>query len=149
MDKANKKIEIAKLFFELNKVIQAVMRKNFESVGITLPQGVVIGTLLEGGAMKISDLSKKISLSNSTISGIVDRLEKQQIVTRIRGENDRRTVYVKLTPEFEETFRKNHQKATVCFAKSINSGTPEELEQITEALILLKKILVVNNNPGE
>lgn len=144
MDIANLEVEIAKLLLEVSKTIQCIMRKHFECAGITLPQGMVIGTLLDHGEMKISDLSREINLSNSTISGIVDRLESQKIVTRIRGEKDRRTVYVKLMPKFREEFGNNHKKAELCFMECLKSGTTEELLQISSALQLLRKILLAN-----
>lgn len=55
---------------------------------------MVLYTLGKHGSMKLSDISEKLSISNSTISGIVDRLEKQKYVERIRSKEDRRVIYV-------------------------------------------------------
>jgi DNA-binding MarR family transcriptional regulator len=102
VDTIDKKTEVPRLFFEVGKILKQYMRKNFEDLGITAPQGIVIGTLFKFGEMKITELSKKVNLSNSTISGIIDRLEKQGLVTRVRSQEDRRAVYVKITPKVEE-----------------------------------------------
>lgn len=137
----DKKVEVARLFFEVNKILKDIMRKSFEDVGITMPQGLVIGTLIRFGEMKITELSRKINLSNSTISGIVDRLEKQQLVVRTRSEVDRRIVYVKVTPKFEEMHKGFHKKLE---ENLLSKATPEEIDQITEGLTIFKKVLKDN-----
>lgn len=142
MESNNKKLEIARLFTDINHSIKRGMRKSFEEVGITMPQGLVIATLITHGEMKISELGNKINLSNSTISGIVDRLEKQGLVARMRSSEDRRIVYVKVTPKFKEMHKGFHQKAEASFEGLLSQGTPEELEQILEGMQALKRILL-------
>lgn len=137
----NKKIEIARLFSEVNKVIHRNMRKSFENQGLTLPQGMVVHTLIEFGEMKITELSKKLNLSNSTVSGIVDRLEKQELVVRTRSEVDRRIIFVKVTPKFKEIHEGFHRKAEQNFEDLLGNGTSEEIEKIIEGLNVLKEIL--------
>ena len=148
METINRKTEVARLFSGVSKILKHGMRKSFENNGITLPQGMVIGTLIEDGEMKITELSKKINLSNSTISGIIDRLEKQQLVVRTRSEEDRRIVYVKVTPKFEEIFKGIHKKAEESFAELLSPATPEDLETIIEGLNTLEKILNDKNSRG-
>ncbi|MCX7749809.1 MAG: MarR family transcriptional regulator [Clostridia bacterium] len=117
------------------------MRKSFEDMGITMPQGMVIGMLSVHGEMKISELSKELGLSNSTVSGIIDRLEKQQVVERIRSQTDKRIVHVKLSPHFAKRHHDFHKKAEENFAKLLEKGTPEEIQKIIEGLDALKKVL--------
>ena len=141
MDTTNKKAEIARLFFEMNRVMKHSMRKSFENSGLTLPQGMVIHTLIQHGEMKITELSKRTNLSNSTISGIVDRLEKQQLVIRTRSEEDRRIVYVKVTPKIKEIFQGVHKQAEENLTELLSLGTFEDFEKIIEGLNILKKLL--------
>ncbi len=141
MEPTNKKAEVARLFSEVNKIIKHNMRRDFRDIGITIPQGIVIGTLMKFGQMKISELSRKVNLSNSTISGIIDRLENQELVVRTRSDKDRRLVYVNITPKVEELFKGAHKKAEEMFADLLGSGTSQELEKIIEGLSLLKNIL--------
>lgn len=145
----NKKSEVARLVFEVNKILKQSMRRMFDNVGITLPQGLVIATLISSGEMKISDLSRKIGLSNSTISGIVDRLEKQQLVERTRSEEDRRIVYVKVTPKSDWIHEGIHRRAQENFEDLLKTGTPEEIETVIEGLTILKKILLVGSKDLE
>jgi DNA-binding MarR family transcriptional regulator len=144
VDNIDKKTEVPRLFFEVGKLLKQYMRKNFEDVGITPPQGMVIGTLFKAGEMKISELSQKVNLSNSTVSGIVDRLEKQQMVVRTRSEEDRRTVYVKVTPRVAEVYEEIHKKTEKRFEDLLSSGSTEDIAKIIEGLNALKRILLDN-----
>ena len=141
MERINKKAEVAAIFYEVSKILKRSMRKSFENVGITIPQSFVIHTLMEFGEMKISDLSKRLSLSNSTISGIVDRLEKQQLVVRTRSEEDRRIVYVNIAPTFKQIHKGFYKKAQESFGELLSPATTEELEKVIEGLNTLKQIL--------
>jgi len=141
METENKKLEIARLFLEVNKILKHSMRHSLEDIGITLPQSLVIGTLLKFGEMKITELSRHLNLSNSTISGIIDRLERQQLVKRTRSEEDRRIVYVQVTPRFGEIHKGFHKDLERKFEELLSPGTPEDIEKIITGLTVLKKIL--------
>lgn len=145
MKASDKKVEVVRLFLAATKNVKHLMRSYFENKGITLPQGMVIGTLIESGEMKITELSKKLNLSNSTISGIVDRLEKQQLVVRTRSEEDRRIVYVCVTPKVKEMHEGIHKKVEDNIAELLSSGTPDELLEISVGLTTLNKILEHRN----
>jgi len=142
LESFNDKAEVARLFSEVTRIIKAGMRKSYEDVGITLPQSLVIGTLMNIGEMKITELSRELNLSNSTISGIVDRLEKQQLVVRKRSEKDRRMVYVQLTPKFKEVFQGIYKKAEEYFVDLLDSAGSEELVKVIEGLNVLKNTLI-------
>lgn len=141
MGAINKRVEVARLFFEVGKNIKKSMRKDFEVDGLTMPQTMVIGTLIENGEMKMTELSSMLKLSNSTISGIIDRLEKQQLVIRTRSHEDRRTVYVSTTKKVEEFHQGIHKKLEKSFEDILSNGTPDEIEKIIIGLHTLKKIL--------
>lgn len=141
MDESSKKMEVARLYFAVGKKIKTCMRKNFEDAGITMPQSFVIGALLENGEMKISELGVITNLSNSTISGILDRLEKQQLVVRTRSETDRRAVYVKVTPKVEKFHQNIHQKVESSFENLLSEATDEEIDTVLTGLDTLKRIL--------
>jgi len=142
MKKINDGAKVAKLFQEVIHLFKQSMSKVFEDTGITLPQSMVIGILLKEKILKITDLSRKLSLSNSTVSGIVDRLENQGIVKRERSEQDKRVVYVSISSNFMD--QNPYKLLEDNIENTMNKGTPEELEKIFEGLNALKK-LIYNN----
>jgi Transcriptional regulators len=142
-----RKSEAVKLFFELDKRIKQNMKKCIPEMGITMPQGMVIGVLEHEGEMKITELGSKLGLSNSTVSGIVDRLEKQTIVERIRSNEDKRIVYVRLQPHFAGFHKKFREEIEKTFEKMLDKGSEEEIEKIIEGFNILLKI--INSNYEE
>lgn len=141
MQEIEDSIEVAKLLNEVLMLLRRNFAKSFESCGITVPQGMVIRTIGKYGKMKISELSNKLGLSNSTVSGIVDRLEKQGMVERIRGKEDRRVVYVCLTTKFEKMHQDIHRKADENIRSVMNKGTQEDINKVMDGLNTLKKLL--------
>jgi DNA-binding MarR family transcriptional regulator len=91
--------------------------------------------------MKISDLSSKMSLSNSTVSGIVDRLEKQDFVKRIRSKDDRRVVYVEVTSKLKKVGKAKRDRIEKSVQFIISSATPEEMDVIKKGLLTLEKVI--------
>ncbi len=140
----DQKLELIMLFKEITRNIKHSFRKVFGDTGITMPQGMVIGILYKNGEMMISDLSSRIGLSNSTASGIIDRLEKQEMVQRTRSQEDKRAVYVKLTPQYEKTYKDTHCNAEEHFSRLLENATEVELEKIVEGLTALRKVLERN-----
>lgn len=64
---------------------------------ITGPQLMCLHKLLEADGLTVSQLSNAIFLSASTVVGILDRLEAQGLVTRVRSDKDRRKVWISVT----------------------------------------------------
>jgi DNA-binding MarR family transcriptional regulator len=65
--------------------------------GLTGPQLTVVKMLEALGDLSLSRLSEKIRAQNSTVTGIVDRMEREGLVTRARSAVDRRVVHIRLT----------------------------------------------------
>jgi DNA-binding MarR family transcriptional regulator len=85
------------------------MHGYFKQYNLTPPQGLLVFLLNQKKTLKISEISLKMGLSNSTVSGIVDRLEAQGLVERIRSQEDRRVVLVQLTKEMCASFASHEQ----------------------------------------
>lgn len=136
----DKTYEIIALFKEIREAVKKTMISNFKNSDLTSSQWMLLGLLLKNGKMKMSDLSKNMGLSNSTVSGIVDRLEKQGYVVRIRDEKDRRKVYVEITYKFHEVAKKSHMSIEKSIEKKLKNITEEEINKVIEGLKILKKI---------
>jgi DNA-binding MarR family transcriptional regulator len=67
------------------------------SVDLTGPQLTVLKMLEGVGDLSLSELSERIRAQNSTVTGIIDRMEREGLVLRARSTEDRRVVKIKLT----------------------------------------------------
>ena len=72
----------------------AMLKKNY---GLTGPQSEALRILDSEGSISSAGLSRKLYVTPSNITGIIDRLEKKELVERIRKPEDRRVSLVTLT----------------------------------------------------
>ncbi len=70
-----------------------------ERYGITVPQLITLREIYEHGPISFSELTWIVSLNNSTVTGIVDRLERHNLVKRTRTSQDRRRIDIVITDE--------------------------------------------------
>ncbi|MGB1560243.1 MAG: MarR family winged helix-turn-helix transcriptional regulator [Sinimarinibacterium flocculans] len=67
--------------------------------GLTLPQLLLLEALRsDGDAPTAGRLAQRVSLTQGTVTSILDRLEARGLVRRSRANDDRRRVLVALTP---------------------------------------------------
>lgn len=66
---------------------------------LTGPQLVCLRQICKDGETTPSALSRQVSLSQATVTGILDRLAARGFLTRERSETDRRRVLLQATPE--------------------------------------------------
>ena len=142
MEELSDNVKVVKMFQEVMFLYKHSLDKVFEEVGITAPQGMVMGILRKEKKIKISDLSSKLSLSNSTVSGIIDRLENQGMVVRERSEEDKRVVYVTISTNFKEKHQCFHEKIELNIENLMKKANPEERNKVFEGLSILKKLLM-------
>lgn len=56
-------------------------------------------------ALSMKVLAQRVGVTEKTITGVVDRLERDGLVQRVREPSDRRVVLVELTKEGQRTYR--------------------------------------------
>lgn len=84
----------------LRRIIRAIDLRSRSLVtryGLTGPQLTVLKQLASGGGVSVGELARAIHLSQATVTGILDRLAKRELVWRERSTKDRRRVQVSLT----------------------------------------------------
>ncbi|HBC95206.1 MAG TPA: hypothetical protein DC034_00235 [Clostridium sp.] len=141
MDDLEDGIKLLKTVKRVMKNAHKIMARRFKDLDLTGPQLFVVMNLIRHGEMKISDLSEKMSLSNSTVSGIIDRLERRNIVKRVRSSEDRRIVYVYITSEFRKIAGEKHGEVDRIFKSMLDTATPEEMDVINRGLYTLEKVM--------
>jgi len=68
-----------------------------ENYKITIPQLICLHEVYQHGPISIGALTKIVYLNNSTVTGIIDRLETRKFVKRVRISKDRRQVHIEIT----------------------------------------------------
>ncbi|MDF2684062.1 MAG: MarR family transcriptional regulator [Brevibacillus sp.] len=129
----NKPLHIRELLKRLNKTFSTMATKELCKFGLTVPQLVLIRHIMTE-PKTIGQLSKAVDLSYSTVSGIIDRLEREQLVERVRDENDRRVVWIRKTEKITELFEKVNLLSGEIYKQHFNSFSEEELNNIINSL---------------
>lgn len=70
--------------------------------GLTAPQLLLLKTIRNQGEVTIGELARQMSLSQATVTTIIDRLEKRMLVYRERSLSDKRKVHAHLTDQGHE-----------------------------------------------
>lgn len=99
---------IEEVLVALRRVIRATdlhSRHLVKTTGLTTPQILLLQTIRDKGNVTIGELASEMSLSQATVTSILDRLEKRGLVYRQRSEDDRRKVHARLTDQAVDTLR--------------------------------------------
>ena len=123
-------------------------RSHFGRLNLTFPQALVLTVLGEDGPLPISALAERTGSANSTVSGIVDRLEKLDLARRERSEADRRVIYVTATDKYKELRRKAETNVSGYFSSLMDSMEPGDRELVFSALEKLDEALVKRGQEG-
>ena len=133
--------EILQAYLKLTQHASRQFRLHFGKLELTFPQALALNALMEEAPVPVSVLAQKTGSANSTVSGIVDRLEKMKLVERVRSEEDRRVVYVDLTAAFRQKQASASTDLRSCFSALLKELSSEEQEQILKALLRLSEVL--------
>ena len=78
-----------------------VTRKKLASHGLTTAQFFLLTALYEEDGVPISVLAQKAALDKATLTGLLDRLERDELIERKADPDDRRAIRIFLTPKAE------------------------------------------------
>jgi DNA-binding MarR family transcriptional regulator len=106
------------MLISLRKIIQAISlhsRDLHRRYGLTGPQLMILYEISNQSRISVTELAKIISLSQATVTDILNRLEKKGLVTRTRSKTDKRRIMITTTtacnhilemapPSLQETF---------------------------------------------
>ena len=140
--------EILKEYLYATHEFSHQFRDHYGKINLTFPQALVLSFLDTEGTVPISALADLTGSANSTISGVVDRLERMGLVRRKRSETDRRVIYVETTEKYVEIRNRSASSVTDYFAKILNNLSDEEKEQVLHGLQLLCRALTEENEKG-
>ena len=100
--------KIDEVLVALRRVIRATdlrSKQLVKTAGLTTPQLLLLQSIRKKGEVSIGELASDISLSQATVTNILDRLEKRGIIYRERSNHDKRKVHAYLTEQGNEILK--------------------------------------------
>lgn len=135
--------EFEDMIRKIARIMNKRVRDSLQHTPITPPQFSALVMVYREDRMTIGDLCDRMFLACSTVSGLVDRLEKMELVERYRDEEDRRVVRLKLTEKglqcTEEILQQRREKLEHDLAMI-------EVERQKELIDNLKLMLEIMND---
>ncbi|MGM9975071.1 MAG: MarR family winged helix-turn-helix transcriptional regulator [Clostridiaceae bacterium] len=134
-------LKISSLLKDINYQLNNRLRAAFKHSDFTVPQITALQILYANEKMTLSALSHEMRLANSTVSGIVDRLEKLELVERIRSREDKRQVYLALSSKNEYLKEHIHNAVNDYLSTLTSKASQEEIDAILKGLNILNDLL--------
>ncbi|MGG0667419.1 MarR family winged helix-turn-helix transcriptional regulator [Sporosarcina koreensis] len=126
----------------ISGIIKQQGRKILSNYTITPPQFIALQWLFEHGDMTIGDLSNKMYLAFSTTTDLVDRMENNKLVKRVRDEQDRRVVRIHLLGEGERIIEEVIDKRRNYLSAVLEDFSEVEINEFSRLLTKLHKEMI-------
>lgn len=135
---------------KITKAIRESLKKSFErpfkDLSLTATQSFLLGILIRRGPQKTTELSKQMGLSNSTVSGIIDRLELQGAIERTKDEKDKRIVWIDIPENYKIQMNQKLFKHEEHMKNLLKDASDDEIKKILVGLNTFKIVLERSNN---
>ncbi len=142
LDKSLRKSEVDQvveatiyLYTESRRITKELARR----ADLTGPQLTVLKLLEEVSDLTLSELSEKIRAQNSTVTGIIDRMEREGLVVRERSTEDRRVVRIRLSPKGQTLARAIPVEPMEIFKSALESLSSQEAHDLMRILAKIAK----------
>ncbi|AGC48527.1 MarR family transcriptional regulator [Myxococcus stipitatus DSM 14675] len=109
-----------------------------EQLQFTPPQVHALLWLGQDGSLTMGELARRLGVTEKTVTGLVDRLEREGHLLRERSASDRRVVRCRLTPEGLQTYQKLERFMVQGMGQLLNildAGDRKALFRILEKLL--------------
>jgi MarR family transcriptional regulator, organic hydroperoxide resistance regulator len=110
-----------------------------ERLGLTYPQYLAMLVLWESDDLTVKDIATRLNLDSATVTPLLKRLEAQGYLERVRGVDDERLVYIRLTKSGVALKRAAREVPAEIFCAT--QQAPEFLLQLRDDLIRLRGTL--------
>ncbi len=137
------KVDLIKRILDLQRKVDRVRRQGADVwLGlppITVPQLKTLWFISNHGSCSSGELAGALKVTPTNVTGIIDRLVKQGLVSRSEDAEDRRKLLLKLTDQGEELLDGLRERRRGRLSEVLERMTPEELNTLAEGYGYLVK----------
>jgi len=127
-------------YIQLRALHTKKLAKNYN---LSVPQLLCLESLYENGGMSMSDIAESIMVNVSTVTGIVDRLEKKGYLERSRISTDRRVITITLTDKGRSLAENSPPAVHQKIVRAVKMLSETERKEIDRALDTLSRLIDV------
>lgn len=122
-------------------VVTSALKKGLATAGVGDVRPAYLGALFalwKEDGLKVVDLGRRSGLETSTMTGLIDRMERDGLVERRDDENDRRVQRINLTDKGRDVMRPALEAVDDVLATVFEGISPGDLSKTTD---VLKRVL--------
>lgn len=122
------------LYLTYSAIFKAIER-SMAPTHVTLPQALALSTIRYGeGPMTPSRLAHHLTQETQSVTGLIDRMERQGWVRRVRDLPDRRAIRLELTRDGAEKLDETAGPGSDITERMFATLKPDELDQLVGLL---------------
>jgi len=143
--------EVAANVHALRRLLLRSFEPDIAKGGVTVPQMNALEELAGENGLSLKELSGRMGLSHSTVSGIIDRLQRKGFVRRTPDSKDRRYSRIFLSEEVKDYVRVEVPSRRLGpILRALDLASAGEREQILAGVVTLRRLLeaVVSEGGG-
>ena len=134
--------EIGQHIRVIRRTLQQPVEAGFSRSGLTGPQRSVMDAVVRLGALSLKEASRQVGLAHSTVSGIVDRLEKHGLVERQTDKKDHRVTLIVPSKVVRDYVRNTLPTlVTNPLVEALQRAKPAQRRAILDGLRILRRVL--------
>lgn len=133
---------IEKYLRKTDWIIRKKGREILSHMNITDPQFIALQHIVNNQQLTIGELSQRMSLACSTITDLIDRMEKNELVLREKDEQDKRVVRLKVQPKGNEIVKQVLKKRREYLSEKLTDLSENEKELLLKGLKHLYNVMI-------
>lgn len=154
-EKVNRKMDTQEILIKIRKIVRSIdieSKKIQKEYGVSIPQVLCLSYLRESPNYQATqgEIRKYVNLNSSTVSGIINRLEKKGYLARLPKAGDKRVANIVLTSSGDDLLKTIppllHEQLSMRL-KKLNDDELMKLENGLELLVALLDIEKVDASP--
>ncbi|WP_352418853.1 MarR family transcriptional regulator [Proteiniborus sp.] len=140
---------IEKYLRKVDWIIRKKGREILNDINITDPQFIALQHIVNNEQLTIGELSQKMFLACSTITDLIDRMEKSELVVREKDEQDKRIVRLKAQPKGRDIVKQVLEKRREYLSDKLAGVSDNDKDMLLKNLKYLHEAMTTENTKGD
>lgn len=138
------------ILIKIRKIVRSInieSKKIQKDHGLSIPQLLCLEYLRKSENFQTTqkNIRDYLNLNSSTVTGIINRLEKKGCIARLPKKDDKRTTYIVLTSKGSELLDKTPPLLHERLSKQLETISGQRQQEINDALDLIIKYLDIDS----
>jgi DNA-binding MarR family transcriptional regulator len=141
--------QVADQLRRINRVLRASSQEDWTSLSLTRAQLKILVLLLQEGPATVGHLASNLGVTLPSITATVDRLVRQELVSREDDPSDRRRVINRLTPLGISLIERLQEGRRARLVAALQQLSPDELDSLSNGLEKLEQAILRQEHQEE